>query len=121
MYFDVNPSDLFAPAEIERARAYHRPLYRALGVDLALELGILAAIVFGPPGDWLAGATGGGWWGRGVEACALGMGVSTLVRLPLSWWPGRGPARGWGVFAPACRRWRLGRVIGVPRCGRCAS
>ena len=62
----MKASDLFAPEEIERARSYHGPLYRALGVDLLLELGVLAAIAFGPPGDWLAGATGG----SGLDAAA---------------------------------------------------
>ena len=41
-YFDVNASDLFAADEIERARRYHRPLYLALGADLALQLAVLA-------------------------------------------------------------------------------
>jgi len=109
----VNPSDLFAPAEIERARAYHRPLYRALGVDLVLELGILAAIVFGPPGDWLAGATGGAWWARVIELCALVMGVSTLVRLPLSCWRGWVHERRWGFSTQTFRAWLWDRVKGL--------
>jgi STE24 endopeptidase len=109
----VNPSDLFAPAEIERARAYHRPLYRALGVDLALELGILAAIVFGPPGDWLAAATGGAWWARVIELCALVMGVSALVRLPLSCWRGWVYERRWGFSTQTFRGWLWDRVKGL--------
>jgi STE24 endopeptidase len=109
----VNPSDLFAPAEIERARAYHRPLYRALGVDLALELGILAAIVFGPPGDWLAAATGGAWWARVIELCALVMGVSALVRLPLSCWRGWVYERRWGFSTQTFRSWLWDRVKGL--------
>jgi STE24 endopeptidase len=109
----VNPSDLFAPAEIERARAYHRPLYRALGVDLALELGILAAIVFGPPGDWLAAATGGAWWARVIELCALVLGVSALVRLPLACWRGWVYERRWGFSTQTLRAWLWDRVKGL--------
>jgi STE24 endopeptidase len=109
----VNASDLFAPAEIERARAYHRPLYRALGVDLALELGILAAIVFGPPGDWLADAVGGAWWARVIELCALVIGVSTLVRLPLSCWRGWVHERRWGFSTQTFRGWLWDRVKGL--------
>ena len=109
----MNASDLFAPREIERARAYHRPLYRALGVDLALELGILAAIVFGPPGDWLAAATGGAWWARVIELCALVMGVSTLVRLPLSCWRGWVHERRWGFSTQTFRAWLWDRMKGL--------
>jgi len=47
----VNGADSFAAEEIERARRYHRPLYIALFVDWGLQLVVLAAIVFGPPGD----------------------------------------------------------------------
>src|SRR5438034_195628 len=113
MYFEVNASDLFAPAEIERARAYHRPLYRALGMDLALELGVLVAIVFGAPGGWLAAATGGAWWARVIELCALVMGVSALVRLPLSCWRGWVHERRWGFSTQTFRAWLWDRVKGL--------
>lgn len=109
----MNASDLFAPAEIERARAYHRPLYRALGVDVALELGILAAIVFGPPGDWLAGLAGGAWWAQVLELCALVLGVSALVRLPLSCWRGWVYERRWGFSTQTLRGWLSDRVKGL--------
>ncbi len=112
-YFDVNASDLFAPAEIERAAAYHRPLYRALGVDFALELGVLAAIVFGPPGDWLAGFTGGAWWAQVLELSALVLGVSALVRLPLSFWRGWVYERRWGFSTQTFRGWLSDRVKGL--------
>ena len=55
----MKASDSFAAAEIERARRYHRPLYLALLVDWVLQLAVLAAIAFGPPGDWLWSVTGG--------------------------------------------------------------
>jgi STE24 endopeptidase len=112
-YFDVNASDLFAVEEIERARAYHRPLYRALGVDLAFELGVLAAIAFGPPGDWLAGATGGSWWARTIELVALVTGVETLVRLPLSAWRGWLYERRWGFSTQTLRGWLWDKVKGL--------
>ena len=116
-YFDVKPSDLFAQEEIERARAYHRPLYRALGLDLVLELGVLAAIAFGPPGGWLSGATGGAWWARTIEWAALVAGVGTLVRLPLSAWSGWLYERRWGFSTQTLRGWlwdkAKGLVVGV--------
>jgi STE24 endopeptidase len=110
---DVNASDLFAHEEIERARRYHRPLYRALVVDLLLELGVLLAIVFGPPGDWLFGATGGPWWARTLELVALVAGAGTLVRLPLSMWRGWVYERRWGFSTQTLRGWLWDRVKGL--------
>lgn len=113
----MDVTDLFAPEEIQRARSYHRPLYRALVVDLVLELGVLAAIVFGPPGDWLAGAVGGAWWARVVEWVALVSGIETLVRLPLSAWRGWLYERRWGFSTQSLRSWlwdqAKGLVVGV--------
>src|SRR5919109_4178790 len=97
-YFDVNASDLFAPEEIERARRYHRPLYLALALDWALQAAVLAAITFGPPGEWLGDATGGPWWSRTLELAVLVLGASALVRLPLSAWRGWAHERRW-VFS----------------------
>jgi STE24 endopeptidase len=110
---DVKASDLFAREEIERARAYHRPLYQALAADLLLELGVLLAIVFGPPGDWLFGATGGPWWARAIELAALVAGVGTLVRLPLSAWRGWLYERRWGFSTQTLRGWLWDRVKGL--------
>lgn len=104
-YFDVKASDLFAVEEIERARSYHRPLYLALAFDWALQVGLLAAIAFGPPGDWLGDATGGPWWARTLELVALVLGVSTLVRLPLSAWRGWAHERRWGFSKQSLGAW----------------
>jgi STE24 endopeptidase len=110
---DVNASDLFAHEEIERARRYHRPLYRALAADLVLELGVLLAIAFGPPGDWLFDATGGPWWARTIELAALVAGVGTLVRLPLSMWRGWVHERRWGFSTQTLRGWLWDRLKGL--------
>ena len=116
-YFDVKASDLFAVEEIERARRYHRPLYLALVFDWALQVGLLAAIAFGPPGDWLGDATGGPWWARTLELVALVLGISTLVRLPLSAWRGWAHERRWGFSKQSLSAWLLdvgkGLVLGA--------
>ena len=104
-YFDVKASDLFAAEEIERARRYHRPLYLALAFDWALQVGLLGAIAFGPPGDWLGDATGGPWWARTLELVALVLAVSTLVRLPLSAWRGWAHERRWGFSKQSLGAW----------------
>ena len=112
-YFDVNASDLFAADEIERARRYHRPLYLALGADLALQLAVLAAIAFGPPGDWLWDSTSGPWWARTLELTALVLGVGALVRLPLSAWRGWAYERRWGFSTQSLRAWLVDVVKGL--------
>jgi STE24 endopeptidase len=112
-YFDVNASDLFAAEEIDRARRYHRPLYLALAVDWVLQAGVLAAIAFGPPGDWLRGATGGPWWARTLELVALVLGASTLVRLPLSAWRGWAYERRWGFSTQSFGAWFVDQVKGL--------
>jgi STE24 endopeptidase len=113
----VKVSDLFAAEEINRARAYHRPLYIALGIDWALQVGVLVLIAFGPPGDWLWNATGGPWWARVLELSALVVGVSVLVRLPLSAWRGWVRERRWGFSTQSFGGWlsdvAKGLVIGA--------
>jgi STE24 endopeptidase len=101
----VNASDLFAAEEIERARRYHRPLYFALGADLVLQLAVLAAIAFGPPGNWLWDLTAGSWWARTLELTALVILVSALVRLPLSAWRGWAYERRWGFSTQSFAAW----------------
>ena len=109
----MKASDLFAPEEIERARRYHRPLYLALVFDWALQLGILTAIVFAAPGDWLWDATGGPWWARAAELTALVLGVSTLVRLPLSAWRGWAHERRWSFSTQSFPAWLLDVAKGL--------
>ena len=101
LYFDVNASDSFAPAEIERARRYHRPLYAALFLDWALQAAVLALIAFGPPNGWTAGP----WWARVLELVALTLGVSAVVRLPLSAWRGWARERRWGFSTQSFGSW----------------
>jgi len=109
----VNASDLFAADEIERARRYHRPLYLALGTDLALQLAVLAVIAFGPPGDWLWGLTSGAWWIRTLELTALVLGTGALIRLPLSAWRGWAYERRWGFSTQSLRAWFWDVVKGL--------
>jgi hypothetical protein len=57
----MDPTVLFSPDEVARARAYHRPLYYALAADIAVSTGVTALLAFGWLGDKLFAATGGPW------------------------------------------------------------
>jgi STE24 endopeptidase len=114
---DVKVSDSFAAAEIERARSYHRPRYFAQFADWGLQLALLVFVAFGPGGDWLWSATGGPWWARTLELTALVVGVSTLVRLPLSAWRGWVWERRWSFSTQSLPAWLgdvgKGLILGV--------
>lgn len=113
----MNPADSFAAAEIERARAYHRPLYVALLFDWALQLALLAVFAFSPVGGWLWDGTGGPWWARVLEMTALVVGLSAVVRLPLSVWRGWSWERRWEFSTQSLSSWLAdwlkGLVVGV--------
>jgi Zn-dependent protease with chaperone function len=97
--------DLFSADEVARGRAYHRPLYVALLVDLCLTLAVTAFAAFG----WLGGAlwdlTGGPWWVRTLAFTFLLSVVLDLVRLPLSVWRGYLRERRWGFSTQSARGW----------------
>jgi STE24 endopeptidase len=94
----ADSSPLFDPEQVERGRRYHRPLYAALIADLALSLGTLALLAFGPVGDalhrFLDGLT---WWLETPAAAVLVTVAVALVRLPLGLWRGWARERRWGL------------------------
>jgi len=72
----------FSGDELERSRRYHRPRYVALGIDLALGLGTLAALA--ALAEWRIGP----WWLAAALFAVLTVAVSTAVRLPVIVWRG---------------------------------
>ena len=84
----------FTPAEVERARRYHRPGYVALVVDLAIGVVVLLALtqvslplLLAPP---LVAAT------------------VAVARLPVGWWRYR-HERAWGFSTQSPRGWAVDR------------
>jgi Zn-dependent protease with chaperone function len=101
---------LAAPADrrSEQARRYHRPRYVALAADLALGLGVLAVLSFTRAGDSLEPLVE--WLPEVAAAFALGalaVGVSALVREPLTLWVGWSHERRFGFS-----RQTLGAFLG---------
>jgi STE24 endopeptidase len=108
----------FAPDEIERARTYHRPLYLALGADLALGAATLLVLALPPAGDGVYGWTSGLVWPlRTLAFAALVVALGSLVRLPLAFWRGHVHERRWGFSTQSARAWLVdhakGEAIGI--------
>jgi STE24 endopeptidase len=94
-----SPDRFFTPEELERSRRYHRPLYLAHALDLALALvvlGLLAAYA-----DWTVGP----WWLAAAVLTVIAVTTSALVRLPVSFWTGFLYERRWGFSTQSARGW----------------
>ena len=108
----MQPTDLFSPDEVARARAYHRPLYVALLVDLVLYVVVTAFAAFGWLGSALWSLTGGAWWVRTLLFTLFLLAVLDVVRLPLSVWRGFVRERRWGFSTQTLRGWLWDHVKG---------
>ena len=103
----VDPTVFFTPDEVARARAYHRPLYVALAVDVALTTLVTALLAFGWLGDRVYDATTGPWWARTIVFTVLVLAILELVRLPLAVWRGFLRERRWGFSTQTFGAWAL--------------
>jgi STE24 endopeptidase len=93
------PDRFFTPQEVERSRRYHRPLYAAQGLALALTLltlGLLAAFA-----DWRVGP----WWLSAAILAAAATAIASLVRLPVSFWESYLHERRWGFSTQSPGGW----------------
>jgi len=104
----------FTPEDVERARRYHRPIYRSLVLDLGLGLGSLSALAFTPAGDALfAPVRGLAWWAAAPAFGALTVGVLAVVRSPLAFWRGFLHEHRWGFSTQGVPAWVLDRAKGM--------
>lgn len=99
-------SEHFTAEEIERARAYHRPLYRALLAGIALGLAPLVVLAWLRPGLPLP------WWLEGSALAALAVGAGWGTRLPLGLWRYRYEQR-WGFSTQRPRAWLADQLKGL--------
>src|SRR4029453_9457817 len=77
----------FSQEEVARARASHRPLYRAAAADVAIEASVLGALVWSGAGAALDPGSLP-WWGRTPAYAAIVVAASAAVRAPLALWSG---------------------------------
>ncbi|MFN2629528.1 MAG: M48 family metallopeptidase [Gaiellaceae bacterium] len=106
--------DPFTPGQIEQSRRYHRPLYRALVLDLTLGGSVLAALAYTRAGESLyRPVRDAPWWGAALGFAALVILASDVVRLPLSFWRGFARERRWGFSTQTARSWLADQAKGV--------
>ena len=105
---------LFSAEEIERAHAYHRPLYLAWPAGVALDVALLAALAFSGLGDVLFDPFEGlPWWAQTLVISAIAIGLTTLLTLPLSVWAGYLRERAWGFSTQSAGSWVADRAKGL--------
>ncbi len=96
----------FGPEERERARAYHRPLYFVMALNLALGAGILAALAWSRLGTWLyAGPRGWPAPAAAAAYAAIVVAFSAVVRLPPAAWRGWWHERRWEFSTQSLAGW----------------
>lgn len=96
----------FTHEEVARARAYHRPRYRAEVADTVLSLLLLGLLAFSPVGAGLYRAVAPlPWWGAALGFAALVAAAGWLVDLPLAFWRGHVHERRWGFSTQTAVAW----------------
>jgi len=104
----------FSADEVERARAYHHPLYVLWPVRLAIDLAVLAALAFTGLGDLLFDPFGGWpWWAQVVVYTAIAVGLTVLLLSPLSFWSSYRREHDWGFSTQTVRGWIVDRLKGL--------
>lgn len=95
--------ETFTAEERERARRYHRPLYRALLARLLLVLAVYGLLA----GDGIGGL---GWAGDAASWAAVVVLAPTLACLPLDFWRSYVYERRWGLSTQTPRGWLSDRA-----------
>jgi STE24 endopeptidase len=110
----MNTTDEFSPDERARARAYHRPLYLALLLDVALAAGLLGALAWSPLGHWLFSPMKSlSPVAAAAAYAALVTTLSSLLRTPLAFWRGWWRERRWGFSTYGAGGWLADRAKGL--------
>src|SRR5919197_1873154 len=104
----------FSEGEVARARAYHGPLYWAGAAEVAIEAGVLGALVWSSVGAALDPGSLP-WWGRTPAYAAIVVVASAAARAPLALWIGFIRERRWGFSTQRWPSWvaDLAKAVGV--------
>jgi STE24 endopeptidase len=104
----------FSHADVERASRYHRPLYLAFGIGLALSCVVYSLLAWTGIGDRLWDAVAGlGWAGSAAAWAALAVAAAELVRLPLAVWRGFVRERRFGFSTQTFAGWAVDRAKAI--------
>ena len=104
----------FDQKQVERARLYHRPLYRAALAGIVLDLALLAVLSFTVVGDDLYDVTDGRpWWVQGPAFSALVIALTVAVELPVTFWTGYRHEHDWALSTQSIGGWSLDRAKGL--------
>lgn len=110
----MSVAEEFTPEEFARARAYHRPLYLALLLDLALAAGVLAALAWSALGEWLYSPLDSLPPVAAAAAyAALVTAFSAVMRTPPAFWRGWWRERRWGFSTQTAGGWFADRAKGL--------
>jgi Zn-dependent protease with chaperone function len=104
----------FSHEEIERARRYHRPLYRVFALSTAFSLAYPAVLAFAPVGRWLAGPVDSlPRWAFALSYTAMVVAIGAILRLPLSYWRGFVYEHQWDFSTQSRRAWLVDWLKGL--------
>jgi STE24 endopeptidase len=104
----------FSLEERARACAYHRPLYLALLIDVALGAGLLAALAWSSLGRWLFSPLESMSPVAAAAAyAALVATFASVVGTPLAFWRGWRRERQWGFSTQSAGAWLADRAKGL--------
>jgi STE24 endopeptidase len=105
---------VFDREQVERARSYHRPLYRAELGAIALNLVLLVLLSFTVIGDHLYALTSGWPWpARAVSFSFIVVTLTAFVRLPIAYWAGYLQEHEWALSNQSRGAWAGERVKGL--------
>ena len=104
----------FSPEEIERSRAYHRPLYPLFLASTAISIGFLALAAFSRLGRWLAAPVDDlPRWAYALSYTAIVVAAGAVLRFPLSFRRGYVHEHRWRFSTQSFRAWLLDWAKGV--------
>src|ERR671925_965437 len=104
---------IFDSEQVERARRYHRPLYRVRVFGIVLSLAVLALLSFTRVGDWLLELVDWlPWWGEAPAFAGVVVVAGSLVATPLAYWRYVHERR-WGFSTQTVRGWATDRAKGL--------